>query len=139
MGPKIVLHPNRLREYRLSQRPKPWTQGRLIYELERVGAAMGVAVASRPSLKVQVSRWENGHHPVSDDYRRLFRHIYRATDTELGFAGKPVDEKMSSSLTPVSFHTSWVDSFESAVKDWDVDVERRSLLKHYSSDLTVSS
>jgi hypothetical protein len=139
MGPKIVLHPNRLREYRLSQRPKPWTQGRLIYELERVGAAMGVAVASRPSLKVQVSRWENGHHPVSDDYRRLFRHIYRATDTELGFAGKPVDEKMSSSLTPVSFHTSWVDSFESAVKDWDVDVERRSLLKGATFLATAST
>jgi xanthine/CO dehydrogenase XdhC/CoxF family maturation factor len=83
-------------------------------------------VASRASLKVQISRWENGRTRVSsEDYRALFRHIYRATDEELGFTSEPDDDKIAASLAPVSFHGTWSESFNQAAEEWNIDVERR--------------
>jgi hypothetical protein len=127
VAPK-ALHPNRLRQYRLSRPPRGWTQDRLILELETVGAAMEIPVATRASLKVQVSRWENGY-PVSDEYRTLFRHIFRATDAQLGFPTGVVDERMAAGLVPVAFHATWGDAFGQVAKDWDVDMRRRGFLK----------
>lgn len=122
-------HRNKLRWHRVSQRPGPWTQDRLICEIECVARELGTHVASRASLKVQVSRWENGRVAVGSEYRTLFRHIYRATDEELGFTCAVNDETMAGSLTPVSFHGSWVEAFGQAAEEWDVDVERRDFLK----------
>ncbi|MBA0125550.1 tetratricopeptide repeat protein [Haloechinothrix sp. YIM 98757] len=47
--------------------------------------ARGIPVMTEASLKVKLSRWENGHEAVSQPYRRLFREIYGRTNDELGF------------------------------------------------------
>lgn len=122
-------HANQLRRLRASQRPRPWTQDRLIWEIECVARELGVDVASRASLKVQVSRWENGRVAVGPEYRRLFRHIYRATDEGLGFTATAAGETMAASLPPVLFCGSWAEAFAQAAEEWDVDVERREFLK----------
>lgn len=64
-----------------------WSQGRLVHELVARGAAEGVALPARDSLKSQVSRWENGHVVPEAQYRRLLRQVYGLDDVELGFDG----------------------------------------------------
>lgn len=120
--------PNRLKEYRLAQRPRPWTQERLIHELQRVGAHLGVDVASRTSLKVQVSRWENGEN-IGEKYRALFRFIYKATDMELGFCDTSTRETLVPQLAPVAFLGNWTEAFDQAAKEWKSDMERRGFLR----------
>ena len=47
---------------------------------------LNFSIMSPASLKTKLSRWENGHEPVSlPEYRRLFRDIYGRTNEELGF------------------------------------------------------
>jgi tetratricopeptide (TPR) repeat protein len=54
---------------------------------------LNASVASEPSLKVMLSRWENGHDQVTEPvYRRLFREIYGRTNDELGFPPELLDE-----------------------------------------------
>ena len=50
-----------------------------------------MALPSAPSMKTQLSRWENGHRVPDDLYRRLFREIFAMTDEQLGFEGSTVD------------------------------------------------
>lgn len=54
---------------------------------------LNIAVASESSLKVMLSRWENGHDQVTEPgYRRLFREIYGRTNEELGFPSEVLNE-----------------------------------------------
>ena len=128
MAPQAAV-PNRLSAYRAARLPHGWTQERLVLELELAGKALGIPVASRASLKVQISRWENGHHPVSENYRALFRHIFNATDEQLGFTTFCRDESIEDDLEPVSFKGTWVVAFHQAASDWEVDMERRDFLR----------
>ncbi|MGX7825727.1 tetratricopeptide repeat protein [Actinokineospora sp. 24-640] len=55
---------------------------------------LGEQIMTRTSLKTKLSRWENGHEPVTGDiYRRLFRDIYGRTNEELGFPSEAQDEE----------------------------------------------
>ncbi|HYO20567.1 MAG TPA: helix-turn-helix transcriptional regulator [Dermatophilaceae bacterium] len=65
-----------------------WSQARLIHELEVRARNAGVTVASRPSLKPLVSRWENGHSKPDATYRRLLREIYGLSDVDLGLTAE---------------------------------------------------
>ncbi len=48
--------------------------------------ALRIPVMTATSLKVKLSRWENGHEAVSQPpMRRLFREVYGRTNEELGF------------------------------------------------------
>lgn len=60
-----------------------WSQSRLVRELERVGEARKVAVASRASLKTAVSRWENGHVNPDPVYSALLAEIYETSPSDL--------------------------------------------------------
>ncbi|MFY1698088.1 MULTISPECIES: XRE family transcriptional regulator [unclassified Solwaraspora] len=60
-----------------------WSQARLVHEIARRRAAAGAATATRASLKVYVSEWENGRRSVSDEYRAVLRAIFGLTDAEL--------------------------------------------------------
>lgn len=124
-----VIHPNNLRAMRLAQQPKPWTQDRVVYELERLGRELRIPVASRRSLKVQVSRWENGHIEVGENYRVLFRRIYKATDEQLGFVKSGAGGSAASVLAPVPFKGTWDAAFDLAAQEWKTDLERRDFLK----------
>lgn len=74
---------SRLKQARLTRR---WSQLRLIVELEACGDAKGLVMPSRPSLKTQVSRWENGHVHPQEPYVALLSEIYGRTAAELGLA-----------------------------------------------------
>lgn len=61
--------------------------------ISRAGV-VGEQVMTRASLKTKLSRWENGHEPVSGDgYQRLFRDIYGRTNEELGFPPEQQDDE----------------------------------------------
>src|SRR4051794_35595733 len=115
--------PNRLEAIRLS---RGWTQYRLVIEIEQVARQLTIPIAQRMSLKVQVSRWENGG-AISPKYRRILKIIYRASDDELGFTTSDHEDKGTGRLPPIPFHGSWIEAFELAAKEWDVDVKRRGL------------
>src|SRR5215218_5739830 len=72
---------NRLRAAR---EERGWSQSRLMYELERHAGASGLAVPGRESLRIMLSRWENGRVRPDDSYRRLLSGIYDRTAEELG-------------------------------------------------------
>src|SRR5215218_4990281 len=72
---------NRLRAAR---EERGWSQSRLMYELERHAVASGLAVPGRESLRIMLSRWENGRVRPNDSYRRLLSSIHDRTATELG-------------------------------------------------------
>ncbi|MEV6904208.1 tetratricopeptide repeat protein [Amycolatopsis sp. NPDC051372] len=65
----------------------------VIKMLLRRADALAVPVMSATSLKVKVSRWENGHEAVSQPYRRLFRDVYGRTNEELGFEPEETDDE----------------------------------------------
>ena len=66
----------------------------VITMLVKRAAMLGEPIMSRASLKTKLSRWENGHEPVTGPvYQRLFRDIYGRTNAELGFPAEPEDEE----------------------------------------------
>lgn len=74
---------------RVARKARGWSQARLVHEIERRRAAAGLGSATRASLKVYVSEWENGRRVIGDDYRGILRTIFGLTDGEL--LGKPGD------------------------------------------------
>src|SRR5258708_10250117 len=62
-----------------------WSQEQAIVRVEALGRTMGIALPVRSSLRTLLSAFENGHRSVPEQYRPIFRELYRATDAELGF------------------------------------------------------
>jgi tetratricopeptide (TPR) repeat protein len=63
-----------------------YSAGAVAEMLLRRAEKLNFSIMSPTSLKTKLSRWENGHEPVSlPEYRRLFRDIYGRTNEELGF------------------------------------------------------
>ena len=123
-------HPNKLREFRRRQQPRPWTQERLAVEVARVAASLRIPITTnRKSLVVELSRWENGRHQVGPEYRRIFRTIYGVTDEQLGFLDTSPSETMPASWKNVSLRQPWAESLVQAQAEWGADLERREFLK----------
>lgn len=96
--------PTKLRELRTERK---WTQDRLIVELEAFARRREVKIAERTSLKVMISRWENGRGGAMEErYRALFREIFRTTDEGLGLASADTHGAPATSLTLASISTS---------------------------------
>jgi len=85
--PATGLRSTQLRQARLAAGLK---QSLLLVALEHAGRELDVEVAPRPSLKRMVSRWENGA-PMGTEYRRLFCHVYKKTEADLGFQALSAD------------------------------------------------
>jgi len=66
-----------------------WSQLRLVSELERLAKVRDLPVASRASLKTQVSRWENGHVRPDGTYAALLAEIYGTTPADLDLTNVP--------------------------------------------------
>ncbi|WP_445395135.1 XRE family transcriptional regulator [Streptomyces sp. LE64] len=62
-----------------------WSQEKVVRALTLLAREWGWQIASEPSLKVQVSRWEHGVTRPGETYRVLLSAVYRATPEELGF------------------------------------------------------
>lgn len=77
-----------LREARLS---RGWSSARLRHEVTRVANRRGIPVASDSSLRVLISRWENGHSEPDDINRSLLQEVYGLDARALGLAGDKVE------------------------------------------------
>jgi tetratricopeptide (TPR) repeat protein len=79
----------KLRAARLSTEP-PWSQMRLVMEMQRVAHRLGITLPDARSLKVSISRWENGHvHVERPEYRRVLCAVFGLTEEELGLDRAP--------------------------------------------------
>lgn len=94
------------------RRSRGWSQLRLITELERAGAARGIALSSRASLKTQVSRWENGHVIPDDFYAALLAEVYGSTPDDLGLHGAPPSLVLPRQVIPTGLSVELLDSLE---------------------------
>ncbi|MEU3303371.1 helix-turn-helix transcriptional regulator [Streptomyces sp. NPDC006678] len=69
-----------------------WSQHKVIRALIVLADSWGWSIATETSLKVQMSRWENGAVRPGSSYQVLLCAVFRATPDELGFtstAGTP--------------------------------------------------
>lgn len=62
---------------------------RLVSELERLAKVRDLPVASRASLKTQVSRWENGHVRPDGTYAAMLAEIYGTSAADLDLSEVP--------------------------------------------------
>lgn len=72
----------RLRELREQE---DWTQDQLVREIERASVTLKIRLPGRGSLITNISRWENGRITPGPDYLRILRHIFAASDVDMGF------------------------------------------------------
>ncbi len=75
-----------------------YTAAQVIDLLTRRAAALNLPIATKTSLKTQLSGWENGKGVPNKDYQRLFREIYGRTNIELGFPDEPEDDPEAAEL-----------------------------------------
>ncbi len=74
--PPLEHLPSGLRQLR---RQRGWTQAQLIDHLRAAAAQDGVRLPPARSLRIMVSRWENGHVQPEKDYRHYLRQVLSQT------------------------------------------------------------
>lgn len=80
-----------------------WKQAKTVAELLNEARARGLKIAAPASLKVMVSRWENGGGQVDSTYQGLFSAIYDCDIDELGFrASHHANGSTSSGVAPTT-------------------------------------
>jgi transcriptional regulator with XRE-family HTH domain len=67
-----------------ARRARGWSQAQLMHALRRQAAEEGLAVPSAESLRIMVSRWENGRIQPDETYRRYLCAAYGTDATSLG-------------------------------------------------------
>jgi transcriptional regulator with XRE-family HTH domain len=72
-----------------ARRARGWTQPRLMNELVRQARAEGFVLPERESLRIMVSRWENGHALPDSTYGALLSTVYRLDGQTLGMIATP--------------------------------------------------
>jgi transcriptional regulator with XRE-family HTH domain len=70
-----------------------WTQPRLMVAMRSAAPGLGLHLPDDPSLKSQLTRWENGRQAPGREYQALFRLVYGMTDEELGFPAASESEE----------------------------------------------
>lgn len=63
-----------------------WSQRQAMTRFEALGQKMKIGLPAPTSLRALFSMYENGRRAVPDAYRPIFRELYRASDSELGFS-----------------------------------------------------
>lgn len=76
-----------------------WSQEQAIVRFESISRAMSIHTPARTSLRTLFSMFENEHRPVPKQYQRVFRELYRCTDSELGFSPAAVTLPVPPSLS----------------------------------------
>ena len=94
----VGRYPNRVRELRAAQ-TRPWTVDRLIVAMESAATELDIPLAARPSLKTNISRWENGHVQISPEYRRVLCRALSCHDHDLNPAVTDPGQTPASGVT----------------------------------------
>lgn len=69
-----------------ARRSRGWNQQIAAREYQRVAAELNIPAAGLESLRITLSRWENGRQAPDEDSRRVLRRLYNLTDIELGLS-----------------------------------------------------
>lgn len=75
---------------RSARTQRGWSQAQAIHALTMAAKADGRVLPGVDSMRIMLSRWENGHVRPDTEYRRWLRMAYEATDHDLGF-GEEID------------------------------------------------
>ena len=71
---------------RTARKARGWSQAQLIHALSRVAAAQGLVIPGHESMRIMLSRWENGHVQPDETYRGYLCTVYQADEPSLGLA-----------------------------------------------------
>ncbi|MEV6924023.1 helix-turn-helix transcriptional regulator [Dactylosporangium sp. NPDC051485] len=77
---------------RAARKRKGWSQYRLNLRLRELGEAYGFGSATYDSIKVEISRWENGHRIPDQRSRRLLALALGVRAEDLGLPLDPLDD-----------------------------------------------
>jgi transcriptional regulator with XRE-family HTH domain len=69
-----------------ARKDRNWSQARLILQLRLSGRAAGITLPADSTLRVMLSRWENGQHRPSEMYIGLLCDALEVTGADLGLA-----------------------------------------------------
>ena len=89
------------------RKARGWSQARALAELERVAAHRGVRLATSESLKVQLSRWENGHCTPDGFYTPLLCEVYAAEPYQLGIVSHDAEPDDPARLRAAARRPGW--------------------------------
>jgi transcriptional regulator with XRE-family HTH domain len=95
-----------------------WSQLRLVSELERIAKARDLPVASRASLKTQVSRWENGHVRPDGAYAALLAEVYGTTPADLDLGDVPAAIWVPTSAVTGTASAEWLDCMRGLLAEY---------------------
>jgi hypothetical protein len=123
-----VKYPNRVKELRLAMQPRPWTQDRLVVAIELVAVRASLSIGGRRSVKTAVSRWENGHVRIGNEYRHILKVIFNCTDADLGHRPTEAEGVTGSASMDLSAAGA-INIVERLAADWECDLERRQFLQ----------
>lgn len=77
---------------RAARKRKGWSQYRLNLRLQELCVAYGFGTATYDSIKVEISRWENGHRIPDQRSRRLIALALDVRPEDLGLPLDPLDD-----------------------------------------------
>ncbi|WP_415854299.1 hypothetical protein [Sinomonas sp. G460-2] len=63
---------------------RKWSQVKAAHEYARAAARLDIAPPEPDTLRITISRWENGHQRPDEVSRRVLRHLYGLSDADLG-------------------------------------------------------
>ncbi|GAB7193405.1 hypothetical protein NUM3379_41150 [Kineococcus sp. NUM-3379] len=63
-----------------------WKQPQVVRFLEAAAKRNGFTLPNSATMRVTLSRWENGHHQPDAMYRQLLCEVFESTEADLGFA-----------------------------------------------------
>src|SRR5438270_480114 len=72
-----------------ARKVRGWTQDQLLRAVRQQARLEGHELPPDPTLRVTLSRWENGRHQPSPLYQRLLARALDVTEADLGFAPSP--------------------------------------------------
>src|SRR4051794_39354336 len=103
-----------------ARQARAWSQARLILELRAAAAKEGMTLPEAPSLKAQVSRWENGHRAPDPMYQRLLAQVYAQSASSLGLVS-PADDTMAD--VGIAYADTWTEGVDHVTALWGLDVD----------------
>ncbi len=69
---------------RTARTARGWSQAQLIHALSREAAADGLRLPAHESMRIMLSRWENGHVQPDETYRRYLCAVFDSEEGALG-------------------------------------------------------
>lgn len=86
-----------------ARKDRSWSQARLILQLRLAGRAAGITLPEDTTLRVMLSRWENGQHRPSEMYTGLLCDALEVSGADLGLATPHHEQSARIGLEAVAY------------------------------------